>query len=99
MLIFISNRNEYDSKVYQKFGGNKWSHANNVATWKTLENFTGSTNCPACHGTSGEINVIDNTPVPSPVWETFRDAVQSQFPGLAVNPDYNGLTQDGIFRR
>jgi choline dehydrogenase len=91
--------NEYDSKVYQQFGGNRWSHTNNVNTWKTLENFQGTTNCPTCHGYNGEIDVIDQTPIPSPVWETFRDSVIAEFPGLTVNPDYNGVTQDGIFRK
>lgn len=91
--------NEYDSKVYQKYGGSAWSHANNIVDFKAMENFTAQTDCSACHGYSGEVDVIDQAPTPSPVWETFRDAVLPEFPGLGVIQDYNGLSQEGIFRQ
>ena len=64
-----------------------------------MENFTGSTDCPACHGYSGEVDVINQAASPSPVWETFRDAVLAQFPNLTVIQDYNGVSQEGIFRQ
>ena len=32
--ITICYRNEYDSKVYEKYGGSSWSHVNNVADFK-----------------------------------------------------------------
>jgi len=37
---FLYSRNEYDSKVYEKFGGSDWSHDNNVADFivRSLKN-------------------------------------------------------------
>lgn len=90
MLYVRGNPADYDH--WAALGNPGWSYADVLPFFKRAEHNEQFTN--AFHGRDGPLNVTYPR-YESDLTEVFLKAAQQA--GLALNPDYNGATQDGCF--
>ncbi len=89
MIYIRGNALDYD--CWSELGNPGWSYAEVLPYFKKAENREGQAS--PYHGAGGPLNVADLRD-PNPLSRAFLQAAQEC--GYALNPDFNGATQDGF---
>ena len=90
MVYIRGQREDYDA--WRDAGNPGWGYEDVLPVFKALEDNDYGAN--EYHGTGGPMHVTDTKRHVHPLCEAFFQA--SAEAGLAFNPDFNGITQEGV---
>jgi choline dehydrogenase len=90
MVWIRGNASDYDSWAAQ--GNPGWSFADVLPAFKAIEDNEAGAN--DWRGRGGPVNITDCRAVTHPLTHRYLEAAQQA--GMALNPDFNGETQEGV---